>query len=469
MLVKRETMSDSAIDSSQSQQYLPVNIRNICAGVTIEFPIFDNDKVLLLGKGQIVTEPFIKKLLERNVTSIIVHASEVARLTAGKSQGNSESVPADRSGQVSSERNAYSDQLDVMIQKSQALGIQNEGAPFAASVQSPGTGQYDKQLIAEFTKQHSESVSFMQESFAEMVNDEGVNLSGLKDTGEVALNQLVRDPDLYASLGINPKSDSYPARHCSHVSKVATLIGMRMGLDKRMLHNLAIGCLIHDAGMLRINRAVYEKKAKLNSVEFLEITKHPVAVFEILKTVRSLETPVAMVAYQMHERCNGTGYPRGCRGNKIHPLAKIAMVADVFVALVSDRPHHPSLLPYKAMEKLLLDGNKGLYDNQVVRTLLECISLFPISSYVELSDRRIGKVIRSTGSTFSQPILEVWQPYKTSVEPQVVNLTEETALNVVRPLSPNDERLVQTKIESPVPPSETAHHVEATELADNWD
>ena len=456
-------MSEPTTHSSTSQNYHAVSTRFLCSGVRLQFPIFDGRKLLLLGKGQVITEAFIQKLEERGVTRIIMHESEVARLAAGQSHGFAESVPVDRSGQLSAERNHYSDQLDVMIQKSQALGIHAEGTPFAKSVAAPQTTSYNNQTAAEFTKQHSKSVSFMQESFSEMANDQGVNLPGLKKVGTEALQHLAQDPDLYACIGINPASDSYPARHSTHVSMVATLIGMRMGLDKAMLSNLAIGCLIHDAGMLKIDRAVYEKKEKLTPVEFLEITKHPVAVFDILQKVRSLETPAAMVAYQMHERCNGTGYPRGCSAEKIHPLSKIAAVADVFVALVSDRPHRPGLLPYKAMEKLLLDANRGLYENQVVRTLLECISLFPIGSYIELNDGRVGKVIRTTGVTFNQPILEAWQPYETHLPPAVVDLTQEANLQIVRPLCPNDQRLTQQKSELTIPDAD------ASEFEDNWE
>lgn len=459
-------MSHATTHSQNSQKYLAVSIRFLRAGVKLQFPIFGNRNVLLLGNGQVITQQFIQKLKDRGVTRIIVHESEVARLTVGQSHGAAESVPVDRAGQLSEEQNYHSKQLDSMIMKSQALGIQQQGTPFAKSVQSPGTNSYDDKIATKFTERHSQSVNFMQEAFSEMANDQGVDLRSLKKVGSEALNQMACDPDLYACVGLNPAPDSYPARHSTHVSMVATLIGMRMGLDKPMLDNLATGCLIHDAGMLKIDQRIFHKTERLNDIEFLEITKHPVAVFDLLKKVRSLETPVAMIAYQMHERCNGTGYPRGCHGNKIHPLAKIAAVADVFVALVSDRPHRPGLLPYKAMEKLLLDANQGKYENHVVRTLLECVSLFPIGSYVELSDKRIGKVIRTTGKTFNQPIVEVWQPYQTHLPPDVVNLTQEANIQIVRPLSPHDERLTQTKTELTIPDSVAPV---ALELEDHWD
>ena len=63
------------------------------------------------------------------------------------------------------------------------------------------------------------------------------------------------------------------------------------------------------------------------------------------------------------------------------------------MALVSPRPHRPALLPYHAITKMLLDVKEGLFDSTVVRGLLHTVSLFPIGSFVELSDGRVGKTI----------------------------------------------------------------------------
>ena len=72
----------------------------------------------------------------------------------------------------------------------------------------------------------------------------------------------------------------------------------------------------------------------------------------------------------MDERCDGSGYPRGRKGKQIHPLAKIAAVADVFVAPISPWPHRPGFLLYKAMEHLIQGTKQGLYDTNAVRGLL---------------------------------------------------------------------------------------------------
>ena len=95
---------------------------------------------------------------------------------------------------------------------------------------------------------------------------------------------------------------------------------------------------------------------------------------------------------------------------QIHPLAKIAAVADVFVALVSPRPYRPALLHYHAMEQILHGARQGLYDTAVVRALLHTVSLFPIGSLVEINDGRIGKVLRSNRDAYTSPVIETEIP-----------------------------------------------------------
>jgi hypothetical protein len=140
-----------------------------------------------------------------------------------------------------------------------------------------------------------------------------------------------------------------------------------------------------------------------------------------------------MVAYQMHERCDGSGYPRGHKGIHIHRLAKIAAVADVFVALVSPRPHRAPLMPYIAMETVLRDGTDGLYDASVVRGLLNTVSLFPLGSFVALNDRREARALRARGAAYHKPVVEVWNAGARNTE--VIDLSEHKDLKVVRALA----------------------------------
>ncbi len=141
-----------------------------------------------------------------------------------------------------------------------------------------------------------------------------------------------------------------------------------------------------------------------------------------------------MVAYQIHERCNGNGYPRNRQASMIHQAAKVAAVADVYVALVSPRSHRPALMPYYAVEHLIYGVKDGQFDSSAVRALLKTISLFPIGSYIKLSDHRVARVIRANPEHFGRPVVEVWSPDKLDQASEVVDLSENSQIAIQGPV-----------------------------------
>jgi HD-GYP domain-containing protein (c-di-GMP phosphodiesterase class II) len=137
-----------------------------------------------------------------------------------------------------------------------------------------------------------------------------------------------------------------------------------------------------------------------------------------------------LVIYQMHERCDGSGYPRGVAGESIHPLAKISSVADAYLALVSPRPHRTALLPYHAIRHLLSEVRSGLYDPQCMRALLQASSLFPLGSHVRLSDGRQARVIRANGASFDRPVVCLPQADGTSDDMELIDLLQTSELHI---------------------------------------
>jgi HD-GYP domain-containing protein (c-di-GMP phosphodiesterase class II) len=260
-----------------------------------------------------------------------------------------------------------------------------------------------------------------------------MDVEAASEIADEAMGDLVSDPDLFTCLGISPAGTKYPVRHSTHACMLALSIGMHLRLDRPTLKELAIGCLVHDAGMLRIDQRVFLKQGPLDRSDFLEITKHPSIVFDMLMDVPKIPKRAAFIAYQMHERCNGTGYPRRRDGSQIYFLSKIAAAADTFVALVSPRPHRPGLLPYHAMETLIRSAHAGEFDPIIVRALLHTVSLFPIGSCVELSDGRVGRVLRTNGDVYHRPIVELPAAVPDVSSSPVIDLLEHPDLEIVCP------------------------------------
>jgi uncharacterized protein YwbE len=412
--------------------YQSVKTSRLRVGSVLRFPINDEHNVLLLADGQTITSNFLAKLRQRGVLSIKVHEDEVPRICAGEPQGTATTIRPHHDAPVCELRNDWTEMLDEEIGKG-LTGIPPQGEAFEQGVAQLGDADYNETLRDEMAGRRCVDVIQIHDVFESLAVGQGLNIDVLSEVTDSALADMQQDSDLFACIGGNPFSEGYPARHSLHVCMVAIVVGTRLQLDRTTLKELAIGCLIHDSGMLKINQAVYKSRKLLSPVEFLEVTKHPVIVFDMMKEMRSVNNRSAFIAYQMHERNNGTGYPRRLPGHRIHFLSKLAAVADTYVGLVSPRAYRPALLPYYAMEMMLKGVKAGMYDASAVRALLDALSLFPPGSYVQLSDGRLGRVLRSRRDAYTQPIVEAWDAENLDSRPEIVNLAD-LNLRVVKPL-----------------------------------
>jgi len=163
--------------------------------------------------------------------------------------------------------------------------------------------------------------------------------------------------------------DAYTAGHQRRVSKLAVAIAKEMGCLQDKVEGIKIAALIHDVGKINLPAEILSKPGKLSEIEFNLIKNHSQIGYDILKKIDFL-WPIAEIVLQHHEKINGSGYPRGLKGNEILLEAKIICVADVVEAMSSHRPYRPALGIDKALEEI--SKNRGiLYDPKVVDVCLE--------------------------------------------------------------------------------------------------
>ncbi len=89
----------------------------------------------------------------------------------------------------------------------------------------------------------------------------------------------------------------------------------------------------------------------------------------------------------------------------IHPYARVVAAADAYAAMCSNRPHRNGRSPYQAMEILLKQASRDLFDRGVIRTFLDCMSLFPVGSYVKLSNGQAAKVVHANPGLHTRPVV----------------------------------------------------------------
>jgi len=144
------------------------------------------------------------------------------------------------------------------------------------------------------------------------------------------------------AMNLSEMRDPYTAGHERRVAEIAVAIGAEMGFDAPRQEGLRVAGYLHDVGKISIPAELLSKPGKLSPVEFSLIKGHAEQGFEVLKNVE-FPWPVAQVALQHHERVDGSGYPRGLKGEEILLEARIMAVADVMEAMSSHRPYRAGL------------------------------------------------------------------------------------------------------------------------------
>jgi putative nucleotidyltransferase with HDIG domain len=159
----------------------------------------------------------------------------------------------------------------------------------------------------------------------------------------------------------------WTAGHSERVTHGALEIGRRLGFDRSTLDLLRRGGLLHDIGKIGVPASILDKPARLTDEERKVIEAHPVIGAEIIKPIAAFRELRPLILYH-HELLDGSGYPDGLSGESIPMMVRVLTVADVFDALVSDRPYRAGLTPARALE-ILREGVPRKFDTGAVQAL----------------------------------------------------------------------------------------------------
>lgn len=161
------------------------------------------------------------------------------------------------------------------------------------------------------------------------------------------------------------RRDPFTYGHQRRVTSLAVKIAEFMELKKSDIDTVKYASLVHDLGKVVVPTEILSKPGKLDETEMALIREHAKQGYEMISELK-IDLPIAEAVYQHHERLDGSGYPRGLKGEEISIHARIIGVADVVEAMSSHRPYRAALGVRAALDEIE-SGSGRIYDREVVR------------------------------------------------------------------------------------------------------
>ncbi|NLU50765.1 MAG: HD-GYP domain-containing protein [Syntrophomonadaceae bacterium] len=361
---------------------LRVKVEFLQVGMEVARNIYDSDGNVLLATGMILTDYYIRRLSELGIASVYI-------------------------------KDDVFDSLDEV-----------------------------QDIISEQTR--LETIQAVRESFRSLEANRRINTRSVKKVVDAILDDLLSNPQILVNLSDIRSYDDYTFGHSVNVCALSLLTGITLGYDELRLKELGIGALLHDIGKIRLDKDLLNKPGGFNEDEYNQIKQHTIQGYKILRTYDDIPLLSAHIALQHHERWDGNGYPRALRKEEIHEYARIVAVADVYDALLADRPYRSGYSVNQAVAILTRMSNM-YFEPRSLAALVGNIAIYPIGSVVTLNTGEIGMVIDVNRNAPTRPVVRVVfdRNRKRLTPPREIDLTRFTTVYIARVL--NEQEILRIK------------------------
>jgi HD-GYP domain-containing protein (c-di-GMP phosphodiesterase class II) len=249
-----------------------------------------------------------------------------------------------------------------------------------------------EQVLPQARRSITKADSAFKELQSEIKSGKQIKLAQVHEAVEDMVTAVIDNPDALMWVARLREEDVTTYNHAVRVSLYLVSLGRHLGFPKTELMNLGMIGMLADVGKTRLPRALLDKPGMLTQSEFGIIKEHVRLGLGILKKSMSLPISVELGIAQHHERLDGTGYPKGLKGDQISIYGRMTAIADCFTALISPRAYANPSPPQEALMNLYEWVGTSFHE-PLVEQFVQAVGVFPVGSLVELSTGEIAVVV----------------------------------------------------------------------------
>lgn len=378
-----------------------VSVSNLPVGSYIDQPVYLDEKYVLLSPDIPITESLKKRLQQWNYSKVFSDGTP------------SESPPEYSPGTYETEETEKNGSSKAVLD----------------------TDYKEKEHMEEAQKFFMEMTSFLSEIFELFLKHNSFQMNRISEQVKACAEMIKnRRKHLLQLNRLQDAEHSYLISHSVKTTIIALVLADILKLPPFKQIEVGMAGLLHEIGMLRIPPQLYMSSKQLSPEERKTIAAHTVLGFRILKAA-DFPLSVTRAILESHERIDGSGYPRGLTGDKISFYAKILAISSSYAAIVSKRPYRDASDAHTGIMDLLKNTGKQ-YDEQLIRVLVFTLSIYPVGTYVVLSNGAQGIVIETDSERPKFPIVKLivndrGAPFR---DPPILHTEEGDGIHIVRPL-----------------------------------
>lgn len=419
-----------------------INVSSLRAGITYTSDLMVDSSFLILPKTAEMTDELIKALRQWGFDDIISDGSISLGGDIGVSKDNEEE-----------ENEQQKEKIGVNVKKA----IEDS--------KHTAVGNSDMARMELVHSVYEEYMNYIESVFTHYATHKEIDQEELSDTVQ-DLCIFIKEHKRYilrVNATIEAENRNFLIIHTMRTTVLCLAIALQLHLNLTKMIELGVTSILHEIGMLRLPPQLYMTSRKLSVREKAQISKHTLLGYTIIKDL-NFGLSVQLGVLEHHEKENGTGYPRRLTGDKISSNAKIIAVACTYEAISSPRSYKDEKSTFDALLELI-QNKEHAYDGSVIKALLYTVSLYPIGTFVYLSNRKVAEVIDTNPDNPKTPIVQLLTEKEADGSLKTLQIGENN-INILRILTKQEKEDIIKLVKAKMASAKEANKADTTEEAE---